>query len=192
MIYFSEIYGIILVFMGRFYTRFYNVENCIYRTLIAGLLIYQIFVYLNFVFLGLNESYRYHLNIIHFRYPPIEFILNGFCMLFLILHNLGNIGKDREVNNLEKHDALKSISLVYSVSFLIFYINPDEYDSPYFSNIFVINFWLEIFMITFYPIIRELIRILFQYIHKKVWENIIKEQSKQNNDTKLKNVTEIV
>ena len=87
---------------------------------------------------------------------------------------------------------MKSISLVYSVSFLIFYINPDEYDSPYFSNIFVINFWLEIFMIAFYPIIRELIRILFQYIHKKAWENILKEQSKQNNDTKLKNVTEIV
>ena len=83
-------------------------------------------------------------------------------------------------------------SLSYSVLFLLLYINTEEYDAPYFSNIFVINFWLEIFMIAFYPIIRELIRILFQYIHKKVWENIIKEQSKQNNDTKLKNVTEIV
>ena len=77
--------------MVRFFTRFYNVENYIYRTLIAGLVMYQIFVYLNFVFLGLNESYRNHLSIIHFSYPPIEFVLNGFCFLFLILNNGGNI-----------------------------------------------------------------------------------------------------
>ena len=62
----------------------------------------------------------------------------------------------------------------------------------YFSKIFVINFRLEIFMIAFYPIFREIIRILFQYIHKKAWESILKEQSKQNNDAKLKNVTDIV
>ena len=47
-------------------------------------------------------------------------------------------------------------------------------------------------MIAFYPIIREIIRILFQYIHKKARDSIQKEQSKQNNDTKLKNTTDIV
>ena len=179
-------------FMVPFLTRFYNVENCIYRTLIAGLVMYQIFVYLNFVFLGLNESYRYHFNIIHFSYPPVEFIFNGGFLLFIILNNVRNFGKDREINDLEKQDALKAISLSYSVLFLLLYINTEEYDAPYFSNIFVINFWLEIFMIAFYPIIREIIRILFQYIHKKARDSIQKEQSKQNNDTKLKNVIDIV
>ena len=178
--------------MGCFYTRFYNVENYIYRILIAGIFIYQLFIFIIFNFPNINKIYRPHINIIYFKYPGIEYIINGFCLLFLIIHNGGNIGKNREINTFEYQDVLKVLSFAYSVVFLSIYIYPDEYDSPYFSNIFVINFWLEIFMIAFYPIIRELIRILFQYIHKKVWENIIKEQSKQNNDTKLKNVTEIV
>lgn len=145
-----------------------RIEEILYRTLSIGLVMYQIFVIIIYFFPQINNDYGYHLGIIQFRiHPIIEYNINGICLFFLMLNNIRNLKKNRKINTYENQDTLKVLSFSYSVGFLTLCTKHELFLEYFFSNIFLINFYLEIFMVALFPIFRETIRFIIDRIHKK-------------------------